>query len=588
MMGMSIVHINLARKWRSRTFDDVIGQDLSLRILKNSLYLNHYFPVYLFAGQHGCGKTTTARIFAAAVNCEQLPLFQEDPKKYSIPCLTCRSCQAMQAGSHPDFIEVDGASHTGVDNVRHIIDVSAFLPLMGRKKIYLIDEAHMLSKAAFNAFLKILEEPPTSVLFMLATTELNKIIDTVRSRCFQLFFRAVDEKILLKHLERMCVEEKINFDSQGLLVIIKQTKGSVRDAINLLEQVRFESNLVTKKTVLNVLGYTDDETVITLFEKVISRQAEQLLQYVNDNALDKYSIDMLWKSLIELINACIWISYDLVPNNFTEYHERLRIFAKQRDTRYFNECLKLLYEYELAFVKTASRWHLFEMLLLEMCSAAFSLDQGGALPHKPTITGNDFKKSREITAKPITSSLQNVQTPKVFGHDDKQLVWESFIVQIELFDPLLSSVFKQGRYGGFDTVTNTLTVIFAKEFTFFNEMLENSSNVWKPLLASLIGRQINVNAVFQEGEHKGASAEKSQPVVYNKELNNQKQSTQVHQPKQLYEKNIEKKPMPQRVLQEASKATTIDTSDKEQWKKATLLKSLFSGTIQELQEERDE
>ena len=117
---MSTINLNLARKWRSRNFDQIIGQELTVRILKNSLYLNHLFPLYLFSGQHGCGKTTTARIFAAALNCEKLDLFQKEPKDYSIPCLQCSSCKAMAAGNHPDFIEIDGASHTGVDNVRHL------------------------------------------------------------------------------------------------------------------------------------------------------------------------------------------------------------------------------------------------------------------------------------------------------------------------------------------------------------------------------------------------------------------------------------------------------------------------------------
>ena len=135
---MSSVSLNLSRKWRSQDFDQIVGQDLAVRILKNSLYLGHYFPVYLFAGQRGCGKTSTARIFAAAVNCRALTVFQKDPKKSSIPCLVCDSCVAMRDGNHPDFIEIDAASHTGVDNVRNIIDSSSFLPLLSHKKIYLM------------------------------------------------------------------------------------------------------------------------------------------------------------------------------------------------------------------------------------------------------------------------------------------------------------------------------------------------------------------------------------------------------------------------------------------------------------------
>ena len=200
------------------------------------LFKNQFFPVYLFAGQRGCGKTSTARIFAAAVNCARLPEFQQDPRKVSIPCLLCESCVAMSKGQHPDFIEIDAASHTGVDNVRNIIDASSFLPLLSSKKIYLIDEAHMLSKAAFNAFLKIMEEPPASVIFILATTDMQKILDTVKSRCFQIFFDPVDVQTISDHLEKLCIAESIAFDAAGLSVIAKEAGGSVRDAINLLEQ----------------------------------------------------------------------------------------------------------------------------------------------------------------------------------------------------------------------------------------------------------------------------------------------------------------------------------------------------------------
>lgn len=182
-----ISELNLARKWRPSTFESIVGQDLTVRLLKNSLFRQQFFPVYLLAGQRGCGKTTTGRVFAAAINCDRLHDFTQDPQKTIVPCGQCVSCDAMKRGIHPDFIEIDAASHTGVDNVRQIIEATSFLPQLGRKKIYLIDEAHMLSKAAFNAFLKILEEPPKTVLFMMATTDAHKIIDTVRSRCFQLF-----------------------------------------------------------------------------------------------------------------------------------------------------------------------------------------------------------------------------------------------------------------------------------------------------------------------------------------------------------------------------------------------------------------
>ena len=302
---METGNLNLARKWRSKNFDQIIGQELSVKILKNSLYLDRFFPVYLFSGQRGCGKTTTARVFAAAVNCQLLDDFRQNPKKQLLPCNACASCSAMLTGKHPDFIEMDAASHTGVENVRNIVDAASLLPVMGRKKIYLIDEAHMLSKAAFNAFLKILEEPPTSVLFILATTDTDKIIDTVKSRCFQLFFGPVKNQPLLNHLNAICVDEAINADDDALSLIIKETDGSVRDAINVLERVRFSSAAITKKAVRAVLGHLDDEQVIRVLEAVLHKTPADLIAYFKDLDLESVAASFVWRRLVDLIRTSI-------------------------------------------------------------------------------------------------------------------------------------------------------------------------------------------------------------------------------------------------------------------------------------------
>ena len=203
------MNLNLTRKWRSKTFDQIIGQAMPIRMLKNSLYLDQLFPVYLFSGQYGCGKTSTARIFATAINCANVEQFRTAPRNHAVPCGICNSCLAMTQGNHPDFYEIDAASHTGVDTIRQIIEAATLLPLLGHKKIYLIDEAHMLSKAAFNALLKILEEPPSSVLFILATTDEQKILETVQSRCFKLFFSPVKQSTIVDHLASICDQEKI-------------------------------------------------------------------------------------------------------------------------------------------------------------------------------------------------------------------------------------------------------------------------------------------------------------------------------------------------------------------------------------------
>ena len=255
--------LNLARSWRPATFDTIVGQELSIRILKNGLFLNKLFPVYLFAGQRGCGKTSTARVFAAAINYKKLDDWQKTPKS-SLPCLKCESCTSMSRGAHPDFIEMDAASHTGVDDIRHLTESASYVPLIADKKVYLIDEAHMLSKAAFNAFLKILEEPPPRVLFILATTELHKIPETVRSRCFQVMFNPIVHATVTEHLEKICTHEEIEIETDALALVAHETQGSLRDAINLLEKVRFLDTKVTRELVLKTLGKLSEQAMYEL------------------------------------------------------------------------------------------------------------------------------------------------------------------------------------------------------------------------------------------------------------------------------------------------------------------------------------
>lgn len=304
--------LNLARKWRSRTFDQIVGQELAVRVLKNSLYLNHFFPVYLFSGQRGCGKTTTARVFTAAVNCQNLTNFQKEPRNFTIPCQNCDSCLLMQSGKHPDFIEIDAASHTGVDNVRNIIEAAALLPVVGRRRVYLIDEAHMLSKAAFNAFLKVLEEPPHGVLFILATTDPQKIIETVRSRCFQLFFGALETNALLNHLQQICITEQIMADPAALELIIQETEGCARDAINLLERVRFGGKRVTTGAVAQALGYPDQRQMEQLLAcLLLEQEPAELLSLLTEINLSRYAPDLIWKRLLTLVRQTWRLKFKL-------------------------------------------------------------------------------------------------------------------------------------------------------------------------------------------------------------------------------------------------------------------------------------
>ena len=477
------MHVNLARKWRSKIFDTIIGQEIPVRILKNSLYVQHYFPVYLFAGMRGCGKTTTARVFAAAINCHAREGFYQNPAQFTLPCLTCASCTAMNEGRHPDFIEIDAASHTGVDNVRAIIEAASFLPILGTKKIYLIDEAHMLSKAAFNAFLKILEEPPANALFMLATTEPHKIIDTVRSRCFQLFFSTVSVEILKKHLAYVCTHEQIVFEERGLELIIQETEGCVRDALNLLEQVRFTAPTITYDAVASILGYINDEAVLALLELISTGNRKKVIAYCAQFPNDIRTMSLIWKKLVELVRSLLLQCEGVSIDKNILYHERIKKLACSLNRTIALQFLELLYQYEPLFLKTTMPQTCLELVLIKLtlCISVSVPEQADDLSSVPACSMPDPVEKTTAVSLPA------------------DIAWQKFVTAIDtLQDPLVASIFKQARFIYFDPVTYRVDVSFPQQLVFFKEWLDSTQKLWQPLLNTCFGGTSIFNAQFQE------------------------------------------------------------------------------------------
>ncbi len=475
---MEKIELNLTRKWRSKNFQEVIGQPLAIRILQNSLYLKQFFPVYLFAGQRGCGKTSTARIFAAAVNCARLPEFQQDPRKISIPCLVCESCLAMSKSAHPDFIEIDAASHTGVDNVRNIIDASSFLPLLSHKKIYLIDEAHMLSKAAFNAFLKILDEPPASVIFILATTDMQKILETVKSRCFQIFFDPVDTQIIADHLEKLCIAENIPCETSGLAVIAKEAGGSVRDAINLLEQVRFATKKISRESVLSILGHVDETTLLQLFEKTVKEEVQDLLLFCS--SLEKYelSIEYIWAQLTDLVYDAILIKYHVQPRQFVDLPIDFKNLITKVSIERLTALFSILCSQEQNLARTTKKLRFLEMILLQYAQ------------------GSSQESKKKINSLPqnIDSHDQSSNDAGTAGQDQ----WQKFISNVRSFDDLvLVTMFQEAQFMSFEEEKCIVFVSFLKKFTIFKDILEKEKQRWLLVLQTIFGHQVQLQFNFE-------------------------------------------------------------------------------------------
>ena len=278
----------LARKYRPSSFEDLIGQEPMVRTLSNAFELNRIHQAYLLTGVRGVGKTTTARILARAFN-------YEVPAKNGHPAVTRPTidmpelgvhCQAIIDSRHIDVIEMDAASHTGVDDVREIIENARFRPVMARTKVYIIDEVHMLSKNAFNALLKTLEEPPEHVKFLFATTEIEKVPVTVRSRCQRFDLRRIEPEVLVNHLAGICAKESVPIDRDALALIARAAEGSVRDALSLLDQSIAHgagaNATITAETLRHMLGVADRARIIDLFEFVMKGDVASALTLLKD------------------------------------------------------------------------------------------------------------------------------------------------------------------------------------------------------------------------------------------------------------------------------------------------------------------
>ena len=313
----------LARKWRPQHFDDVVGQNHVIQTLKNAINSNRVAHAYLFVGPRGTGKTTTARILAKALNCSNGPSINFDPNE--------NICIEIAEGRSIDVIEIDGASNNGVDQVRDLRENARYTPTSGAYKIYIIDEVHMLSTAAFNALLKILEEPPEHVKFIFATTDVHKVLPTILSRCQRFDLRRISINDIITRLRLGCEKEEINITDDALYAIARGAEGGLRDAESALDQlISFKGNSIIEEDVLSVFGLASKQLLEELSNSILQSDIPKIIQLIA--SMDKSGKDLqrIIMELLENFRNLLVVSYSNDENIDLDITElQLKVYRKQ-------------------------------------------------------------------------------------------------------------------------------------------------------------------------------------------------------------------------------------------------------------------
>ena len=337
----------LYRAERPEVFEEVIGQKHIVRILQNQIRTGTVSQAYLFAGTHGTGKTSTARILAKAVNCME---GEPGDPGVNLPCGKCANCEAIREGRFVDVIELDAASNNGVDDLRAIIEMVKYPPAVGRYKVYIIDEVHMLSTAAENAFLKTLEEPPEHAIFILATTDPQKVRSTIRSRCMQLNFRRVTEDELIEGMKRICAKRGISATDDALATIASRADGSVRDALSILEQCAAAGDKeLSRASVLEYTGAAGEDFFLALTGAVIDGDAGKALVYIDEIIKRGKDARQILKDWLRHMRDLMIVKYvgraERIVGSSGENIARLRAQADKTDSAFIEKAIRLISEY---------------------------------------------------------------------------------------------------------------------------------------------------------------------------------------------------------------------------------------------------
>jgi DNA polymerase III subunit gamma/tau len=463
--------LSLLQKYPINTLDKIIGQANNVSFLKNSLFKNLFYPLYLFSGMRGSGKTTSARIFSLSLLCEKLLDFQKNPLVPILPCYDCYSCLLYKNNQHPDIIELDAASHNGIETIRSVIDNTYMLPVVCKKKIYIIDEVHMLSKAAFNACLKIMEEPPENVHFILATTEIDKVIDTIKSRSIILHFKPIHNTILFNYLKNIVTAENIVIEDKEINTIVALSEGSVRDALNILNRLMMIDTTITAEIITSEYGIVEKKEVEDLLKSILDNNINEYYEKKNNLLLAELGKKKFFEYGVLYIQKLLQDEYINKKNNYS--------------IGILHTILLHFYTYEEFFFTSQNPLGLFDLLFHNNTSNIKENHQNLGI----TIT----KKNSLIEDSP---NNKGISEKKIDTENETNTQITEFISNLET---VVNTILSQGKIT-VNNDTKKLMVVLKKNFSFYKDFLLSKNSHIKEITKKIFGSFYDIEYFFEDFE----------------------------------------------------------------------------------------